>query len=102
MPALLLSPVRTVGVPVEATAVVTYTRSPQTIGLECASPGIAVFQATLRIALASQLTGGAPAATPVPFAPRNAGQFCARAEPARSQAASASPTRVRADRIMCN
>src|SRR5262249_29870212 len=56
-------------------AVVTKTRSPQTIGHECPRPGIGVFQRTLVPALTSQVVGGCcPSATPVAPGPRNGGQ----------------------------
>jgi hypothetical protein len=62
------------------TAVVTKTRSPQTTGLECESPGMGVFQTTPVDFVASHLTGaGRPSATPEALAPRNCGQFCAAA-----------------------
>jgi hypothetical protein len=56
-------------------------RSPHTIGLECASPGIAIFQATFLDEERSQLSGGLEAAGATPFAsgPRKDGQFCAAA-----------------------
>src|SRR5215207_6666559 len=50
-------------------------RSPQTIGLECASPGMAVFHATFFEAPTSQLVGTVVVDTPSALAPRNAGQF---------------------------
>ena len=50
------------------TAVDTNTRSPQTIGLETATPGIGVFQRTFSLAGAFQVTGvGLPSATPAAF-----------------------------------
>src|SRR5688572_19216917 len=52
-------------------------RSPHTIGLECASPGMEVFHATFREAPTSQLVGTVVVDTPAALAPRNAGQFCA-------------------------
>src|SRR5215471_18024754 len=60
------------------TAVVTNTRSPHTIGLECASPGILDFHAMLVPRVTSQFTGNFwPSATPDADGPRNCGQFCA-------------------------
>src|SRR6516225_9628352 len=57
-------------------AVVTKTRSPNTMGLECARPGISVFQATFCDLPASQETGGlAPSATPEACGPRKVGQL---------------------------
>src|SRR6185436_14556930 len=54
------------------------TRSPQTTGLECPSPGTAVFQRMLVDFSASQLMGNAwPSAIPEAFGPRNDGQFWA-------------------------
>src|SRR5712692_7892784 len=68
------------------TAVLTNTRSSQTIGLECASPGIGVFQ-TMRVpCAASQSTGSfCPSATPDADGPRNEGQFCAAAVNAKKK-----------------
>src|ERR1041384_8821086 len=60
------------------TAVITKILLPQTIGLECERPGIAVFQSTFCDFSKSQVTGGfVPSATPDAFGPRNDGQFCA-------------------------
>src|SRR5262249_1273387 len=62
-------------VPLLLIAVVTNTGSPHTMGLECASPGIGVFQSTFEPFVASQLTGvGLPSPTPDAFGPRNEGQ----------------------------
>src|SRR5438034_11436192 len=56
-------------------------RSPQTIGLECASPGTVIFQAILRRFSTSQDDGKcAVSATPSARSPLNDGQFCAPAE----------------------
>src|SRR5688572_10712590 len=67
-------------------------RPPQTIGLECARPGSAVFHATFLDVATSHWTGGlAVAATPLASVPRNAGQFCADA----AQGASSDTTRGR-------
>ena len=53
-------------------------RSPQTIGLEWARPGIGVFQATFVDDATSHDAGGVPpSATPLASGPRNDGQFCA-------------------------
>ena len=50
------------------------TRSPHTIGLDVASPGIAVFQRTLTpLDTFQSETAPCPSATPEAFAPRNAG-----------------------------
>ena len=60
------------------TAVETNTRSPQTIGLETATPSTGVFHATFSPAGAFHLTAvGLPSAVPAALAPRNEGQFCA-------------------------
>src|SRR3954463_15559400 len=50
-------------------------RSPHAIGLECAVPGMGVFQATFFDAARSQATGTLEVETPARFEPRNAGQF---------------------------
>src|SRR5271169_1771077 len=55
------------------------TLSPQTTGLECASPGIAVFQRTFSFFVASHLVGAVPSATPEPLGQRNVGQLAANA-----------------------
>src|SRR5687767_5956892 len=52
-------------------------RSFQTIGLECARPGIDVRQATFRDEAASKVTGGAAFAMPEPSGPRKDGHCCA-------------------------
>src|ERR1700730_3611674 len=53
-------------------------RWPHTTGLECARPGIGVFQSTPDIFVASQFAGVlVPVAVPCAPAPRNCGQFCA-------------------------
>src|SRR5262249_4852279 len=58
------------------TAVVRKTRSPQTTGQEWPSPGMDVFQRTLRPVVTSHVAGGNwPSATPEAFRPRNEGQF---------------------------
>src|SRR5262245_32638550 len=69
-------------------AVDTKTRLPQTIGLETATPGTAVFHATFSPVAVFHVTAvGAPSATPAAFVPRNAGQCCAESEaPATMQA----------------
>ena len=57
-------------------AVETNTRSPQTIGLETATPSTGVFHATFSLAGTFHLTAvGLPSAVPAALAPRNAGQF---------------------------
>ena len=57
-------------------AVVTNTRSPQTMGLECPRPGIGVFQRTPFADSTFQLAGvEKPSATPLAAGPRNDGQF---------------------------
>ena len=83
MPDLLASPVLIADAPLDATAVVTKIRSPNTIGLECARPGIAIFQATFFDPATSHVTGGreGACATPLESGPRNAGQCCAAAIP---------------------
>src|SRR5262245_4806594 len=60
-------------------AVETNTRSPHTIGLETATPATGVLQRMFSPVDAFHLaTVGLPSATPLAFAPRNAGQFCPR------------------------
>src|SRR5712691_6420922 len=62
------------------TAVVTNTWSAQTMGLECANPGMRVFHRTWVPCAESQLMGSfCLSATPEAAGPRNAGQFCAAA-----------------------
>src|SRR5262245_33073198 len=61
--------------PFSATAVVTNTRSPQTMGLEWPSPGTAMFHATFVPLVRSQVVGGAPDPTPLVDSPRNDGQL---------------------------
>src|SRR5438046_493338 len=57
-------------------ALVTNMRLPQTIGLECPSPGIDVFQRTLVDFSTSQVIGlEKPSATPFASLPRNEGQL---------------------------
>lgn len=57
------------------TAVDTNTRSPQTIGLETATPAIGVFHNTFSPVVAFHFTGvGDPSATPDAEGPRNDGQ----------------------------
>src|SRR5688500_5550988 len=59
---------------VKATAVATNTRFPQTIGLECASPGMGVFHLILTPFSPSHVMGGfVPSAMPVLEGPRNDG-----------------------------
>src|SRR6266508_6514655 len=59
-------------------AVDTNTRSPQTMGLETATPGTGVFHATFSPVVAFHFTAvGFPSAVPAALAPRKAGQFCA-------------------------
>ena len=59
-------------------AVVTKIWFPQTIGLECARPGMPVFHAMLTPLETFQLVGSFwPSATPDAPGPRNEGQFCA-------------------------
>ena len=61
------------------TADVTNTRSPQTIGLECARPGTRTCQRTLRPAATSHVSGNCwPVATPRSRAPRNDGHGALR------------------------
>src|ERR1035438_10611407 len=87
-PRLKLSPPRLL------TAVVTNTRSPHTIGLEWARPGVGLFQAMLAPLETFQVAGKLfPSATPAAPGPRNDGQFCAAAVEARRSA----PTRVRSE-----
>ena len=63
------------------TAVETNTRSPQTMGLETATPGIGVFQSTFSLADAFHVTGvGLPSATPAALAPRKDGHCCAESD----------------------
>ena len=58
-------------------AVTTMTRSPQTMGLDVASPGIGVFQLTfVPVATSHSVTTPWPSATPAALAPRNAGHGC--------------------------
>src|SRR6476619_636250 len=72
------------------TAVDTNTRSPQTIGLETATPGTGVFHATFSPVAAFHLTAvGVPSATPAAFGPRKAGQCCADSEAPRTRQARA-------------
>src|SRR4026208_1283703 len=64
------------------TAEVTKMRSPQTTGLECPRPGIAVLHAIFRLAATSH-EAGAPrevSSTPVAPGPRKDGEFCPWAE----------------------
>src|SRR5712691_13571814 len=62
------------------TAVVTNTWSAQTMGLECASPGMRVFHRIWVPCAESQLMGRfCFSATPEAEGPRNEGQFCAAA-----------------------
>ncbi len=66
------------------TALVTNTRSPQTIGLECASPGIGTRQRMFSPVFTFQMSGSfIPSATPVAPGPRNDGHasFAAGAGP---------------------
>src|SRR3954466_14420257 len=57
-------------------AVVTKTRLPQTIGLECARPGIGVRQRTCSPLVPFHLSGRCwPSATPDALGPRNDGQL---------------------------
>src|SRR3712207_3371463 len=62
-------------------AVMTKTLSPQTTGLACERPGMGVFHRTLFCDLAASHRVGVrrPSETPEALAPRNWGQFCARA-----------------------
>src|ERR1700737_3829042 len=56
------------------TAVETNTRSPQTIGLDTATPGTGVFQRTLSPVVTFHFTAvGRPSATPDALGPRNDG-----------------------------
>ena len=60
------------------TAVETNTRSPQTIGLDTATPGTGVFHSTFSPVAVFHFTAvGLPSATPAAFAPRNDGHCCA-------------------------
>src|SRR5262245_30682269 len=69
------------------TAVETKTRSPQTMGLDTATPGIGVFHRMFSPVVVFHLTGvGWPSATPAAFAPRKEGQFCAWAIEENAQA----------------
>ena len=82
------SPVRMPWLGSLLTAVDTNTRSPQTIGLETATPGTGVFHATFSPVAAFHLTAvGLPSATPAAFAPRNAGQCCAESEAPQNETA---------------
>src|SRR5215213_1748337 len=59
-------------------AVMTKTRLPHTIGLECESPGTGVFHAMFSDFSRLQLVGVlCPSAMPEALRPRNEGQFCA-------------------------
>src|SRR5262245_61499181 len=76
MPTASITPVTGgASLPLVATAVVTNTRLPHTIGLEWPRPGISTFHATLVPFARSHCTGGAPAPTPRARSPRNDGQF---------------------------
>src|SRR6266568_1781371 len=77
-------------------AVETNTRSPQTIGLETATPGTGVFHATFSPAGAFHFTAvGVPSATPAPLEPLKPGQFCAESDvPARKSTAIAISRRM--------
>lgn len=78
------------------TAVVTKTRSPETIGLEWARPGRGRRQRMLRAGLALQRTGGFPAATPRAPGPRNEGHSAIGAAfvcPCAERPADIQPTR---------
>src|SRR5688572_15004474 len=76
-------------------AVVTNTRSPQTMGLEWARPGNRVFQAMFLPSAADQVSGRrVPSATPEAPGPRNWGQW----EPAAFPSASA-PTATTSESI---
>src|SRR3954464_11596158 len=79
------------------TAVDTNTRSPQTIGLETATPATGVFQATFSPVAALHFTAVAlPSATPEALTPRKDGQFCApRVAPAIAQVTSVRIVRLR-------
>src|SRR5262249_24552844 len=88
------------------TAVVTNTRSPQTIGLECPTPGTSAFQRTFRPVFTSQSAGSSwPSAMPRASGPRNDGHSGAMAAvpPNKGPATQASATRIRrppeADRL---
>ena len=67
----------------------TKTRSPQTIGLDTATPSTGVFHATFSPAGTFHFTAvGFPSAVPAALAPRNCGQFCADSDtPAAQQMA---------------
>src|SRR5829696_7645731 len=49
-------------------------RSPQTMGLECASPGMAAFHSTFSAVSPFHCTAGSPVPTPEAPGPRNWGQ----------------------------
>jgi len=66
------------------TAVVRKMRSPQTMVLECPSPGISAFQATLQSA-----GKFCESATPAAFSPRNCGQLCPNPATANAAASTA-------------
>src|SRR5262249_20161494 len=67
------------------TAVETNTRSPQTIGLDTATPATGVLQSTFSPLVTLHFTGiGEPSATPEAPGPRNDGQFCAESVAAAS------------------
>ena len=70
------SPGRNVAFGSLLTALVTNTRSPQTIGLECARPGIGVRQRTCSPVFGFQASGSCwPSATPAACEPRNDAQL---------------------------
>src|SRR5262245_53371091 len=86
-------------------AVETKTRSPQTMGLDTATPGIGVFHRMFSPVVVFHLTGvGWPSATPAAFAPRKEGQFCARVVVEKHQASARASDRSRCDvftRLSC-
>src|SRR5262245_22404716 len=75
------SPYRPVRMPRDGSLLIaadTKTRSPQTTGLDTATPSTGVFHATLSPVAGFQVTAvGVPSATPEAFGPRNMGQFWA-------------------------
>src|SRR5438874_1734951 len=84
------------------TAVDTNTRSPQTIGLDTATPATGVFQRMFSPVEAFHFTAVAvPSATPDADGPRNEGQFCAdSAAPHQTRAADTIVRLIDAVRLM--
>src|SRR5256885_17241492 len=79
-------------------ALVTNTRLPQTIGLECPRPGIGVFQRTLVDFSTSQVVGPEkPSATPFASFPRKEGQLVSFEAPVCAAAGNIDTSRHTAD-----